>query len=533
MPVPLPDLRLPNRGPAWKWWVCGLLLLATMVNYMDRLTLNLMSKPIMEECGLGPRQYGQLESAFGVAFALGAILFGWLVDRWSVRRLYAAAVLLWSLAGFLTGLAPGFLTLLLCRFLLGLAEAGNWPCALRTTQHLLAPGERTLGNSILQSGAAAGAVLTPLVVLGLFALTDTWRYSFMAIGSLGLVWAACWLVSVRGGDLAVVRPPHSPSLVNILGWLVVLYTVDLFAHIPEAVHGVLAAVGAGDWVVPARFPLAVKAAVTVLGIGGVVGWLLRVTRDDDRLPRALFFRRFVALALIVVAINLAWHFFRAWMPLFLQNQHGYSLQQNGWFNMAYYFCADVGSLSSGFATLALARGGMGVHASRCTVFVVCSLLTTTSVAVALLPAGLLLLALLLVVGFATLGLFPAYYSFSQELTFRHQGKLTGSLGCICWMSMALLHEIVGDAGESTRSYSTGVAGAGLLPLVGVAALWLLWGKTPAPKEVPVVEEFAPRLHPEGVKLVSNGTVRAAESTQTPLPDGPGAAGASRDSRQTT
>jgi ACS family hexuronate transporter-like MFS transporter len=514
MPVLLPDLHRPHRGPAWKWWVCGLLLLATMINYMDRLTLNLMHTPIMQECGLGPREYGLLEKAFGIAFALGAILAGWLVDRWGVRWLYPAAVLVWSLAGFLTGLTFGFATLLLCRFLLGLAEAGNWPCALRTTQHLLPPSERTMGNSILQSGAAAGAVLTPPLVLGLFALTNTWRWSFMAVGAIGLVWVAFWLTSVRGADLAITRPPRSPSLMNILGWLVLLYTVDLFVHLlaqagerPAALDKLLGALGLGQVVLPRRLPLYVTWGVTLLGIGGVVLWLARVTRDDDRLPRALFFRRFAALVLMVVTINLTWHFFRAWMPLFLEDQHGYSTQQSGWFNLAYYACADFGSLASGFATLALARRGLGVHTSRCTVFVVCSLLTTTSVAAALLPSGPLLLAVLLVVGFATLGLFPAYYSFSQELTLRHQGKLTGALGCICWMSMALLHEVVGEAGEHSRSYSAGVAGAGLLPLLGAAALGLLWGRTPVPKEVPVIEEVSPPLHAGAVQLAADGRVR--------------------------
>src|SRR5262249_52113674 len=130
---------VPGRTSAWKWWVCGLLLLATMINYMDRLTLNLLSKPIMDTFELDARDYALLESAFARAFALGAIVAGWLADRWNVRWMYALAVLAWSLAGFATGLVTGFLALLLCRVVLGLAEAGNWPCALRTTQHILPP----------------------------------------------------------------------------------------------------------------------------------------------------------------------------------------------------------------------------------------------------------------------------------------------------------------------------------------------------------------------------------------------------------
>src|SRR5437867_3057162 len=85
-----------------------------------------------------------------------------------------------------TGVVPGFITLWLCRALLGLAEAANWPCALRTTQRILPPGERTLGNSILQSGAAFGAILTPLLCIGVINWTGDWRYVFWVIGGLGI-----------------------------------------------------------------------------------------------------------------------------------------------------------------------------------------------------------------------------------------------------------------------------------------------------------------------------------------------------------
>ena len=158
MPVLSPDIRLPERPRAWKWWVCGLLLLATMVNYMDRLVLNQTSTLIMRDFGLGAYQYGLLESAFGVAFAFGAIIMGWLADRWNVRWLYPASLLVWSLAGFATGLVNGFLALLCCRFVLGLAEAGNWPCALRTTQRILPPLRSILRNHAgPRAGRTAGA----------------------------------------------------------------------------------------------------------------------------------------------------------------------------------------------------------------------------------------------------------------------------------------------------------------------------------------------------------------------------------------
>jgi MFS family permease len=125
-----PEFPASSRGPAWKWWVCGLLLLATMLNYMDRLTLNLTSALVMRSFSLDASDYGQLESAFAFAFALGSITFGWLADRINVRWLYPLALLAWSAAGFATGLVESFAMLLACRFCLGLFEGSNWPCAL-------------------------------------------------------------------------------------------------------------------------------------------------------------------------------------------------------------------------------------------------------------------------------------------------------------------------------------------------------------------------------------------------------------------
>jgi ACS family hexuronate transporter-like MFS transporter len=473
------------------------LLLATMVNYIDRLTINLMAKPIMAEFNLDEGGYGQLESAFGSAFALGAIIMGWFADRWNIRWIYPAAVLAWSLAGFCTGLAQGFASLIVCRFLLGLSEAGNWPCALRTTQRILPPAERAMGNSILQSGAALGAVLTPLIVLGLMQLTGTWRYPFMAVGGLGIIWAGLWLSSVRAEDLELEHRTIAPSLVNILFWLVGLFAVDAGIHIAYANPEKLPAWVPAEWLEQTWVPLASKATVTVLGMAGVFVWLWSVTREDTALPRGDFFRRFWVLALVVVMINGTWHYFRAWLPLFLQNQHGYSPEETSWFILAYYLSTDAGSLIAGFAALYLARRVMSVHASRLTVFALCSALTVLSVVAAVLPAGPALLGVLLVIGFGALGVFPLYYSLSQELTKQHQGKLTGALGCICWLAMALLHEVVGDSIKRTGSYSQGVGLAGLAPLVALAALVFLWGKTSAAKAEPVpLSEPEPLLVPQ-------------------------------------
>jgi ACS family hexuronate transporter-like MFS transporter len=469
MPNDPADLRLPGRGASWKWWVCGILLLATMLNYMDRQTLNLMAKRIIDEFQLTTFEYGLLEKYFGWAFALGAIVFGWVVDRGNIRWIYPAVVLAWSAAGFATGLVHGFLGLVLCRFLLGLAEGGHWPCALRTTQHILPASERSMGNSLLQSGAAFGAILTPLIVMAALGWTDSWRYPFWIIGVIGVAWIFLWLGSVRRDDLDMARAPSPLSQLCVLLVLLPLLLVDVLVHVCSDDRVLL---------------LSTSVAVTVVAVSWVFGWLLYITRNDDRLPRRLFIQRYVALMVLVTTINITWHYFRAWLPLFLQTAHGYDEKATNRFIMAYYIIADVGTIAAGFITLRLTRVGLPVHWSRVAVFAVCAALCTLSVVVAILPAGPLLLGLIMLIGFAALGLFPNYYSFSQEITVQYQGKVTGSLGCINWLMMALLHELAGDSIKQTQSYAEGLAVAGLAPVLGVAALLLLWGKSEPTAVVP-------------------------------------------------
>ena len=135
------------------------------------------------------------------------------------------------------------------------------------------------------------------------------------------------------------------------------------------------------------------------------------------------------------------------------------------------------------------------------VLLLCGAICTLSIVAANLPAGPLLLGLFLIIGFAALGMFPNYYSFSQELTVRHQGKLTGALGCVCWLAMSLLHEVVGDSIERTGSYTTSVAVAGLAPLLAVAALVLFWGRNAltTSRFVSAEGSFTPKLNGEAIQ----------------------------------
>jgi ACS family hexuronate transporter-like MFS transporter len=418
----------PARSIAWRYYVCGLLLLATTINYLDRQTLAVTSVRVTEELGLNNEQYGRLELCFGCAFALGATIFGWIADRASVRWLYPAVLVLWSLMGFCTGLVETYLGLILCRTLLGLFEAGHWPCALRTTRRILTPRERTLGNSILQSGSSIGAIFTPILVKSM--LTDepgSWRSAFQVIGLAGIGWAVFWLTALRASDFQ--GPERTDD------------------DVPQTPQG-----AQSD----------------------------PVTAPEPEPPfwQVLCTGRFAAILLAVLSINICWHINRVWMMKFLIQGRGYSESDALTFKSLYYVFTDVGCIAAGLGTVWLGRRGWSVHGARVAVFNFCAVLTSASLAIHWLPQGWPLIGVLLVVGCGSLGLFPCYYSFSQDLSAKHQGKITGILGAFAWVSISLLHWFNGSDIDATGSYDTGMMLAGLCPLGGSAALWLLWNKYP-------------------------------------------------------
>ena len=412
-----------ERSQLWIWWVCGLLLLASTINYMDRQTLTNTSVRIKTELNLNNEQYGSLETAFGLAFAVGASVFGFIADKTSIRWLYPAVLLLWSAMGFQTGFVGTYSDLLLCRLLLGFFEAGHWPCALKTTQRLLPADRRTLGNSVLQSGTAIGAMVTPLIIRAM--LTDqagSWRLPFQIVGAIGLVWAALWMMTMYGANGRDLDSKVATSPSN-----------------------------AGD-------------------------------KDDSNIPgnssnqsflSVICSRKYITLIIVVIAINLCWHQFRVWMQLFLTSR-GYTETQCLDVIFLFNLMTDVGCISAGIITAMLSKCGIAAHRARCWVFGGCSLLVASGGLIPWLDQGMMLITVIMIVGLGSLGLFPCYYAFTQELSVTHQGKVTGTLGTIAWIFPSLWHKEFGRWVDVHKSYDVGMFLASLMPLVAFAALMLVW-----------------------------------------------------------
>ena len=171
--------------------IVALLFLATVVNYIDRQTLSVLSPTLRREFHLSERDYANAVSAFLIAYTVMYSLAGRLLDRIGVRLGMALCMAWWSVAGMMTSLAQGAMSLAACRFLLGIGEPGVFPAGLKACSELFIPKERALPTGIFSSGSAMGAVIAPPLVAWI-TLRYGWRYAFIIPGILGLLWIPLW-----------------------------------------------------------------------------------------------------------------------------------------------------------------------------------------------------------------------------------------------------------------------------------------------------------------------------------------------------
>lgn len=186
-----------------RWLAIGAFALANAFNFMDRQILAALAPQLMAEFGLTAAGYGDVILAFSIAYAAAAPLAGWLIDRAGLRWGSSLAVGLWSLAGMATGWVNSVWTLMACRAVLGLGEAGGVPSTGKASALYLPPRERALGSAVFQIGLTAGAILAPVAAQWI-AREHGWRAAFVLLGAAGLVWIPLWLVLER-------RVPAAPA----------------------------------------------------------------------------------------------------------------------------------------------------------------------------------------------------------------------------------------------------------------------------------------------------------------------------------
>ena len=207
----------------WRWWLCSLLFVATTVNYLDRQVLSLTYEEFIKpEFHWTDANYGTITSFFSIFYAICCLFAGKFVDWMGTKKGYLIAIGVWSAGACLhaaTGWATAHLTglgsvaalravevgsnaalaisttgvylFLLCRGILALGEAGNFPAAIKVTAEYFPKKDRAFATSIFNAGASVGALAAPLTIPPL-ALKLGWEWAFIIIGALGFVWMFFW-----------------------------------------------------------------------------------------------------------------------------------------------------------------------------------------------------------------------------------------------------------------------------------------------------------------------------------------------------
>jgi ACS family hexuronate transporter-like MFS transporter len=191
----LPAAAVPATVPSigkYRWVICALLFFATTINYFDRQILALLKELLDQQIGWTNEQFGWVNSAFQLAYGVGLLGFGWLVDRFGTKLGYGVSICAWSIAAAAHALVGSVAGFALARSALGLGEGGNFPAAIKAVALWFPKRERAFATSIFNAGTNAGALVAPAIVPWL-AFRFGWQSTFVAAGAAGFVWLCLWL----------------------------------------------------------------------------------------------------------------------------------------------------------------------------------------------------------------------------------------------------------------------------------------------------------------------------------------------------
>jgi MFS transporter, ACS family, hexuronate transporter len=338
------------KVPGLRWWIIGLIFLATLINYIDRLTISVLAPVITRDLGLTNTEFGGIITWFLLAYTISQSLSGKLYDRIGTKRGFVCSIVLWSIAAMSHAFARGLASLSALRFVLGLGEAGNWPGAAKTVAEWFPIRERAFGMAIFNSGAAIGSVVAPPLIVWL-SLTYGWQSTFLVTGALGFVWLALWIFFYETPDRHKLLGDEERRLIRE----------------GQRVDDVAVASDANS--TPVRW------------------------------RELLRYKQVWAIVLARFLTDPIWWLYISWLPKYLADARGFSLVKIGLFAWVPYVAADAGSLSGGWLSGYLISRGWSVDRARKLVILVAALLMPAGIFAAFAHDAMVALALIGVVLF--------------------------------------------------------------------------------------------------------------------------------------
>jgi ACS family hexuronate transporter-like MFS transporter len=332
------------RIPHLRWWIAALLFLSTVINYIDRQTLSVLSPVLTRELNLSPIEYSNILTAFLAAYTVMYVGSGFLVDRWGTRLSLSIFMVWWSVANMLHAFAQGVWSLGILRFLLGMGESGNFMAAFKAVSEWYPAKERAFVNGLINGGAAIGAVIAPPVITWINGRYG-WQPAFVVTGSLGFIWLVFWLY--------LYHPPETHPRI----------TEEERAYV-LADPAVSASTARVPWQQVLKYPQT---------------WGLLLAR---------FFS------------DPVWWFYLFWLPKYLVEQRGFTMAEMGMMAWMPYLAADAGALVGGWTSGRLIAKGRDPLKARMMVMLPFAMLMPLSLAVNHAPSRTLTLTLICIVTFS-------------------------------------------------------------------------------------------------------------------------------------
>jgi ACS family hexuronate transporter-like MFS transporter len=317
-----PVAEIPVSGRAFKikglrWYIVGLIGVATIINYIDRGAINFMWPYIYKDFGIADADSKSalafITTFFMVAYAIGQTVTGKLMDAIGTRLGMTVSIIGWSISIALHALAKSILSFSVFRFLLGISEAGNWPGATKSNAEWFPAKERAIAQGIFGAGASLGSVVAAPVIASLY-LAFGWKVTFAAIAILGIIWVVPWLLINK----------HTPDKHP---WI----TKEEQKHILEC-H---------------------TDTVNTMPETKVYGW-----------KQLLQFKNTWGIISSRFFIDPVWWLFVTWLPTFLKEQYHFDMKQIGAFAWVPYLFAAIGGLAGGFFSSHYIRRGMPAAKAR-------------------------------------------------------------------------------------------------------------------------------------------------------------------------
>jgi len=435
-----------TRVGTFRWVICGLLFLAATINYIDRQVIGILKSTLQAQFGWSEIDYSDIVFAFQLAYAIGFIFAGRLMDRVGTKIGFSLALTIWSLAavahagattfGPAAAIALGVIGLnysasvagfIAARFALGIGESGNFPAAIKTVAEWFPRSERAFATGLFNAGTNIGAIVAPAVVPSI-TIRYGWQTAFVATGLIGFAWLALWWSLYE-------RPDRHPRL-----------AAAERAYI------------ASDPPDPA-----VRVAWKTL------------------LPH----RQTWAVATAKFMTDPIWWVYLFWIPDFFSRKFGLSLLELGPPVIVVYLVSDVGSVFGGWLSSRLITRGWSVNASRKTAMLVCASAVVPIVAASRVESMWAAVALISLAAAAHQGWSANVYTLASDMFPRQAvGSVIGFAGMSGAVGGMLIAKVTGYILQTTGSYLPIFIIAGTTYLVTLA----------------IVHALSPRLEP--VRLAS-------------------------------